>query len=1315
MARRAIVPYEWSPIRPAGGIVLDTIRFERLDSMTDGHVDQDQFRRVIAYYLDCLAVEARRSLWLPISDEGSRFFQLKRSSEWTLSGERELSARLSGKNGPFASELQQGGVMSEVVYGYPILLQRNRKTGQMGVVPVFMQSVAHEIDNNRLTVWLNDELPHLNEEFVLASSGDSAEARKPLETALGFTEEGELPKDALSHFARNLARSTDLPQHEPIAPERIQGSSDFTTNHLSGLYNRHALVIAQRTNFTVGLEDELKWLVDDPHLSNIDATSLRSFFGGVPSGAPPGGTCGDSDQRVIEVVPLNEEQRSAVKSAFSNDLTVVTGPPGTGKSQIVTNIVANAWLRRESVLFASYNHKAVDVVEKRVRELSGRPAIIRTGRKSGNRDLRNDIFEFLEDFLSFSVDEHDRQEMVETRRTIDRLEIDRKKIWSRMEDLRCVWNRVDALDKAIGGCDERLRKLDDQIAEAESSRDRDRADLVRRISEIEAVIEKLKEDRVIALESRSQATSEIDRKIDNLRTTVDILGEHDSQVDFRDDRFDEIFRWDMEQLDDDLASLNRQSDLHRSARDEKVADLYRRRGQLTDEFRAPNWERQKHTDFVKLRMSILEVQSLVTAHRERFWLKILSRWRGSADIKKIVKFTERWANEFDVLGNPPPGQVVTEALDTWARYVAAALEKLSEWESDADRNRELIADIHCLDAEIEGVDKEFEDMGFDLRKAQLETASAERVEREIQSLRARIDNFRDEIRAITGEFESGNYEKEIADKHREIDRLTEHLECQHRTAIADLKRRRQEIQGDLNDRRSRYSEAMAQLTQMPKVNELASNLKAIETQLWETGQKHFESSMDVLPDWVDNETKRSIGDFGASLKRLMNDEVRGRSYWELKSDLERLFSTVISALPAWCVTNLSAKGGNLPLHAGFFDLVVIDEASQCNIPSALPLMYRAKRATIIGDPNQLQHITSIGVREEQQLQENHAMVSAKDQSFLFSQESLYSLGRRNVGDGLHSVREHFRSHSDIVGFSNNHWYSDRLRICTNYDELRIPNGYAAGIRWINVSGRIVRSSNGNINDAEAEEVTEQVVELVKKRGFLGSVGIVTPFRGQANLIGARLRARLDLSEMRRCDLVTDTVHGFQGDEKDVVFFSPCVGFDMPSGAERFLSGTGNLFNVAITRARALLFVVGNLEASLASDVAHIKGFAEYCNEIINPKDHADEPYGFKEGPNVGALEKLFFEALCDAGLKPMHQYAEGQYRLDFAFVTENTKLNVEVDGALYHREWDGSRSRNDLMRDHRLIGMGWQIKRFWVYELRDDIERCVDEVKELLL
>ncbi len=81
-----------------------------------------------------------------------------------------------------------------------------------------------------------------------------------------------------------------------------------------------------------------------------------------------------------------------------------------------------------------------------------------------------------------------------------------------------------------------------------------------------------------------------------------------------------------------------------------------------------------------------------------------------------------------------------------------------------------------------------------------------------------------------------------------------------------------------------------------------------------------------------------------------------------------------------------------------------------------------------------------------------------------------------------------------------------------------------------------------------------------------------------------------------------------------------------------------------------------------------------------------------------------------AGLRPIPQYPIEQYLLDFALLCGERKLNIEVDGERYHRNWDGELCRRDQIRNQRLIELGWDVMRFWVYQVRDQMDDCVGRV-----
>ena len=96
---------------------------------------------------------------------------------------------------------------------------------------------------------------------------------------------------------------------------------------------------------------------------------------------------------------------------------------------------------------------------------------------------------------------------------------------------------------------------------------------------------------------------------------------------------------------------------------------------------------------------------------------------------------------------------------------------------------------------------------------------------------------------------------------------------------------------------------------------------------------------------------------------------------------------------------------------------------------------------------------------------------------------------------------------------------------------------------------------------------------------------------------------------------------------------------------------------------------------------------------------------------VSEWERIFYKAMHSAGLRPVPQYEEAPDTLDFALFRGERKLDIEVDGENYHRNWDGELCRRDQIRSRRLGDLGWDIMRFWVYEIRDDLEGSVRRVK----
>ncbi len=165
-------------------------------------------------------------------------------------------------------------------------------------------------------------------------------------------------------------------------------------------------------------------------------------------------------------------------------------------------------------------------------------------------------------------------------------------------------------------------------------------------------------------------------------------------------------------------------------------------------------------------------------------------------------------------------------------------------------------------------------------------------------------------------------------------------------------------------------------------------------------------------------------------------------FHRLKQAEEENFRYAVRVFPVWATTNLAAKT-NFPLQAGYFDLVIIDEASQCDVPSALPLLFRAKRIIVIGDPNQLRHVATLTKDSDQEAAARHGVAL---EAFSYNGHSLFDLAHRGVGShpGYILLKEHYRSDARIIGFSNRLFYNDELVIRTDFSLRNLPEEVVLG-------------------------------------------------------------------------------------------------------------------------------------------------------------------------------------------------------------------------------------------------------------------------------
>lgn len=490
-----------------------------------------------------------------------------------------------------------------------------------------------------------------------------------------------------------------------------------------------------------------------------------------------------------------------------------------------------------------------------------------------------------------------------------------------------------------------------------------------------------------------------------------------------------------------------------------------------------------------------------------------------------------------------------------------------------------------------------------------------------------------------------------------------------------------------------------ELSKCPSIYDLRSKIEDIQNERIKLSRNLFENY------WLRKIRKTSPADENHVFRYLDASE-KLESYTEdytlwkqLVSEQKNEIPEILSFLPTWVVTNLSAKN-SLPLKDNLFDLLIIDEASQCDIASALPLFYRAKQAVIIGDPKQLKHISLLKEAEDKRIA-SEKQVSKLFLDYSYSENSLYDLAERVIKSKNKVpilLNQHYRSHIDIITFSNEYFYEKKLKIMTKEDKLIPAKDYQSGIKWIDIRGKTSQTKSP-YNKEEANEIIKILREFKKSNLKNISFGIVTLFRAQMELIADLVGKSKELKDM---DIAVGTTHRFQGDEKDIIIFSPAISEGVRGATLRWVNTTNQLLNVAVTRARSVLIVVGDKKKCYGTG-GILKSLVEYAD---TKRDHS---FNF-DSPVEGEL----YRRLIKENIKVFPQYwvkvkGTKPYRLDFALFLNNNKYDIEVDGDKAHSQ----KTDSDVLRDIHLRIDDWKIRRFQASEVQNDIRGVVEEIKRL--
>ena len=378
---------------------------------------------------------------------------------------------------------------------------------------------------------------------------------------------------------------------------------------------------------------------------------------------------------------------------------------------------------------------------------------------------------------------------------------------------------------------------------------------------------------------------------------------------------------------------------------------------------------------------------------------------------------------------------------------------------------------------------------------------------------------------------------------------------------------------------SKVEELQTEKTKYEKLKAvLQSELVILETKISKADTSSSVAGKELL------EARKIILESNDSLAKI------GEKQKMLKQQAEALKNNDIFKSAKVVGATLVGGAINTKIQKGEFDIVIVDEGSMALIPylvvasqaikvreKALEFKYEniksltiaqnaaVKMATgsqliIVGDPRQLSPI-------------------AKTYEMRQSIFDLYRVDTIFDGDTVANtvfLDVNYRNHPDIVDVASRLFYGDLLKAGKEHDGK-------SSLYLRRSKSKMVHSDGSFVNHGNMHIVLSQVKNALEKGRR--RIGVITPFRKQAELINAQLAALMN--EYPDADIQAGTIHTFQGKERDIIIYditySPdenASGLVPPTYNGDGSSETAKLLNVAMTRAEGFFIVVGDVDGIL---------------------------------------------------------------------------------------------------------------------------------------
>lgn len=440
------------------------------------------------------------------------------------------------------------------------------------------------------------------------------------------------------------------------------------------------------------------------------------------------------------------------------------------------------------------------------------------------------------------------------------------------------------------------------------------------------------------------------------------------------------------------------------------------------------------------------------------------------------------------------------------------------------------------------------------------------------------------------------------------------------------------------------------------------------------------------------------GELGTEIAFLRREAQKQRQHKPVRQVINQARHVLPRVKPCLLMSPLSVAQNLDAAHAQF-DVVIFDEASQIPTWDAVGAIARGRQLVCVGDPKQLPPTNFFntadadGVINEDDIEE---MESILDECL-------------GIGMMPATLDWHYRSKSEgLITFSNMQYYDGRLITFPS------PVTQDQSVRFVAVDG-IYDAGKSRTNRIEAEAIVAAITEhYLSGKGMELSIGVITFNAAQQMLIEKLMDAKrlstpnldIAISDSVMEPFFVKNLENVQGDERDVILFSITFGKDVngkismnfgPMNKE----GGHRRLNVAVSRARHAVRVFSSLRPehidltrTKARGVADLKAYLDFA--LNGPRALAKQALPSGREPD-SPFEVAVINALRGHGWEVHPQVGVSGYRLDLAVVNPHARgrylLGVECDGATYHSA--ATARDRDRLRQMILEGLGWKIHRLW--------------------